>query len=102
MGVSASFGSGDVVLIREGICFNPDPVAMEPDRYVHVISPGYPETWMEGMEVYHNPRALYPLDPGALPGAVHHQLGDSGEVLTSSYGEFQPLSSLTSILVLGV
>jgi len=35
------------------------------------IPPNYKEAWIEGMDVFHNPRALHPLNPDLLPGAAH-------------------------------
>lgn len=58
MGVAAGFGGGNVVLIREGRAYVPDPDADGATPYLHVVGEGYPETWVQGMEVYHNPNAL--------------------------------------------
>ncbi|HEX6208850.1 MAG TPA: hypothetical protein VF058_10910, partial [Actinomycetota bacterium] len=66
---------------------------------LHVVNKEYVENWMEGMDVYHNPRALHPLDPDMLPGAAHHRLLDDGQV-ESFVTQWQPLASLTSIMVL--
>lgn len=99
MGVIAGFGSEGVVLVRQGTAIDPDPDASEPDTFLHVVNKEYVETWMEGMDVYHNPRALHPLDAGLLPGAVHHRLLDDGRV-ESETNQWQPLASLTSILVM--
>lgn len=99
MGVIAGFGSECVFLVRHGTAINPDPNASEPDEFLHVVNKEYVETWMEGMDVYHNPRALHPLDPAMLPGAVHHHLLDDGRI-ESVADQWQPLASFTSILVL--
>jgi len=99
MGALAGFGSEDVVLIRQGTAVDPDPNASEPDTFLHVVNKEYVEIWMEGMDVYHNPRALHPLDPDMLPGAAHHRLLDDGQV-ESFATQWQPLASLTSIMVL--
>jgi|SRR6478752_2164866 len=100
MGVAAGFGTEDVILVREGFVVDLDPDASDPTPFVHVVSEGYPETWMEGMDVYHNPTALNPLDPDLLPGAAHHRVMPDGQVESSSSG-WQPLSSMTSIIVTG-
>ncbi len=85
--------------MRQGTAIDPDPNASEPDMFLHVVNKEYVETWMEGMDVYHNPCALHPLDPELLPGAVHHRLLDDGRV-ESVADQWQPLASLTSILVM--
>lgn len=97
MGVRAGFGSDDVVLIRQGFFADPDPDASEPLPYVHFVGRDDPETWVEGMDVYHNPRATHPLDPALIPGAAHHRLFEGGRIETTFSG-WKPLQSRTSIL----
>ncbi|HCF6874175.1 TPA: hypothetical protein NII69_000474 [Pseudomonas aeruginosa] len=99
MGVLAGFGSKRVRLVREGTAANPDPNSEVPQRFVHEVnSPAYTETWIEGMDVYHNPRAQTPLDPALLPGAAHHWLRDDGQ-LESWVPKWQPFSSMTRIFI---
>jgi hypothetical protein len=97
MGVCAGFGADNVVLIRQGHAINPDPDASEAVPYLHFVTEGYPETWIEGMDVYHNPNALRPLDPELLPGAAHHKLAEGGQVQTTLDG-WKPVDSTTSVL----
>ncbi len=97
MGVCAGFGADNVVLIRSGTAVDPDPNASEGAPYLHFVTEGYPETWIEGMDVYHNPNALHPLDPALLPGAAHHKLMPDGQVQTTLTG-WKPLDSPTSII----
>ncbi|WP_328990339.1 hypothetical protein OG394_29315 [Kribbella sp. NBC_01245] len=99
MGVAAGFGPLNVTLIRRGVAADPDPNASEPTSFVHIVGEGYPESWIEGTDVYHNPHATHPLDPEMLPGAAHHRLMDDGQVETTA-PRWQPLSSVTSIVVL--
>lgn len=56
------------------------------------------ETWIEGMDVFHNPDARVPLDPALLPGAAHHWLQDDGRI-HSLAPAWQPLSSQTLITI---
>lgn len=100
MGVGAGFGSDETVLIRKGFFTNPDPQASEPLPYVHFVVKDDPESWVEGMDVYHNPKTKYPLDPGLLPDASHHRLSDDGRIETQFRG-WKPLQSRTSIMTLG-
>src|ERR1019366_5920566 len=74
MGVRAGFGTDNVILIHSGTAADPAPDASEPVKFVQFVTKGYPGTWVEGMDVYHNPNALHPLDPDLLPGAAHHEL----------------------------
>ncbi|HEY1180779.1 MAG TPA: hypothetical protein VGE56_00630 [Rhodocyclaceae bacterium] len=99
MGVLAGFGSNRVQLVREGTAANRDPNSELPTTFIHnVNSPDYSETWMEGMDVYHNPNAAYPLRPEMLPGAAHHWLRGDGQ-LVSRVPEWQPFGSVTLISV---
>lgn len=98
MGVRAGFGADNVVLIRRGTAVDVDPDASEPVPFVYLVTEGNPETWLEGMDVYHNPNALHPLNPGLLPGAAHHELTADGQIRTT-LSAWKPLESTTSILV---
>ena len=99
MGVLAGFGSKRVHMVREGTAANPDPNSELPAVFVHdVNAPDYSETWVEGMDVFHNPKATHPLDPAMLPGAAHHWLRDDGQ-LESRVPKWQPFGSLTRIFV---
>jgi hypothetical protein len=100
IGVTAGFGACNVVLVRRGTVFDPDPLASEPNSFLHVVNKEYTETWMEGMDVYHNPKAKYPLDPEMLPDAAHHRLMSDGQVETTTTSEWRPLASATSILIM--
>lgn len=99
MGVGAGFGSDETVLIRQGFFADPDPDASEPVPYVHFVVRDDSETWIEGMDVYHNPGAKHPLEPGFRPDAAHHRLMEDGRFETLFRG-WKPLQSRTSILTL--
>ena len=99
MGALAGFGSKRVRMLREGTAANPDPNSEFPTVFMHdVNSPHYSETWMEGMDVFHNPNAVHPLDPVMLPGAAHHRLQEDGQ-LVSLLPKWQPFGSFTHISV---
>lgn len=99
IGVMAGFGSKRVRMIRRGVAANMDPNASVPIPFVQdVNAPDYDETWIEGMDVYHNPNAKYPIDPMMLPGAAHHRPGPDGQVETLA-PKWQPMSSHTLITV---
>lgn len=100
MGFVAGFGSRRVQMVRTGKALNPDPNAAEPFRFATAVDEGYQETWSEGLDIYHNPRALHPLDPRHFPTAMHHHIQPDGQVLSRRLVEgFHPLGSITSILV---
>lgn len=99
MGVLSGFGSKRVQLVRVGTAANPDPNSEHPTAFVHhVNSPDYGETWIEGMDVFHNPNAVHPLNPAMLLGAAHHRLGEDGQ-LVSQIPVWQPFGSVTHIQV---
>lgn len=87
MGLKAGFGAAGIKMVRVGTRYVPDPNVSEPEPFdLEVHSPDYTEEWIEGLEIYHNPNALHPLDPDAFPGAVHHVF-DEGKIVTYSNGD---------------
>lgn len=99
MGVLAGFGSKNVQLIRKGFVADFNPNAANPKAFeLAVNSNSYHESWIEGMDVYHNPNAKYPLKNSMLLGAAHHRLLKDGTI-DSKLPEWHPLSSLTYITV---
>lgn len=95
MGVIGEFGSKRVLLIREGTYVDHDPNATEPKAFRQIVNaPDYKEVWSEGLDVFHNPRALIPLEPSLLPGAAHHFLQDDGNVVSYT-SDWHPLGSVT-------
>ena len=76
-----------------------DPNASAPKPFeVEVNSTDYRESWIEGMDVYHNPNALHPLHSEMLPGAAHHFIKADGQ-LHSFVPDWQPMGSTTQIYV---
>jgi hypothetical protein len=99
IGLLAGFGSKRVELLREGLAADPDPNASKPRPFRHRVNDAdYSETWVEGVDIYHNPNALHPFDPDLLPGATHSWLRVDGQI--ESIGPaWQPLSSRTLIAI---
>ena len=99
MGVVAGFGSRRVLLIRRGFAFDHNPNTADPRQFSHVVNaPDYSETWTEGLDVYHNPRAKHPIGPEMLPGAAHHYLLSNGQI-DSYIPDWHPLGSHTIIML---
>jgi hypothetical protein len=95
MGLLAGFGSPRLRLWRVGLVVNHDPNSTTPIPFRHSVNdPAYRESWSEGMDVWHNPIALHPLDPDALPLAAQHRLLADGQV-TSNVPQWHPLVSRT-------
>jgi hypothetical protein len=98
MGVFAGFGSGRVVLMRVGTAYDPNPDAVVPVPYHRVVgAPSYTETWGEGLNVFHNPKAKFPLDREMLTQAAHHRL-DEGRI-ASITPPGHPFGSITHMLM---
>lgn len=99
MGVLAGFGSPNVQLIRQGWVVDHDPKALEPRMFRQLVDPhACSETWVEGLDVFHNPRATHPIHPMMLPSAAHHRLLPDGN-MDSLTPDWHPLGSVTLVVV---
>lgn len=95
MGLQGGFGSGRVLMIREGTAVDHDPNALEPKIFRAVVnSEGYEEGWVEGANIFHNPNALHPVPEDWFPGAAQHHLLPDGQMLSTT-PDFHPYSSTT-------
>lgn len=84
-------------MLRAGLAYNPDPNASVPMKYFRdVDKEGYRETWSEGLNIYHNPNARYPLDDSFFPHCMNHRL--KGKLVVHSIPEFHPFTAETLIL----
>lgn len=102
IGVLAGFAPEKHKYYRIGHLFDPDPDAMVGIPFkVDVSDPAYNEYWGDEVQVFHNPRALRPLPPQALPDAAHIRFSDGklladalpGRVLSSMTLVFSPRPS---------
>ena len=99
MGMLAGFHNDDLLMVRSGTCVNHDPDATNPAAFEAVVNAdGYDETWVEGLDVYHNPRATLPLPKHFISGAAHHHCDSEGRWTTHA-PSFHPLASRTETLV---
>ena len=81
MGVRAGFGDRFVTIRRAGGWNDPHPDAFEPILFnLDVESPRYAENWHDELEIYHNPRALRPIDDDLFPGIAHFRIEDGEAV----------------------
>lgn len=97
MGVVAGFAESDVRYVRFGLRYNSDPDAtMGTPFFDDVQSTEYEEWWTDEIQVFHNPKAVHPLEFMALPGATHHYFED-GELQTLA-PEGSVLSSYTMLM----
>jgi len=99
IGLLAGFGSKKVRMIRRGTVVDTNPNSSQPKTFEHDVNAAtYSETWMEGLDVFHNPNAKEPLDPAMLPGAAHHFLSEDYQLQTFA-PDWHPFGSVTQIFV---
>jgi len=94
MGRLAGFGRPDQTIMRCGFKHKHDNNAALPEYFCFEIAPGkVTETWAEGLSIFHNPHAKYPVDRSNFPNVAHHYFED-GQII-SYLPEFHPYSSYT-------
>jgi len=95
MGVQGGFGSGKVLMMREGTAVNHDHDALEPKYFRAIVnSEGYTEQWIEGANIFHNPKAVCPVPEEWFPGAAHHRILPDGQMLSTT-PDFHPFGSIS-------
>lgn len=81
-------------LIRHGVCHDHNPNAALPTAFVFDVEPGKcKETWGEGLSLFHNPNARFPIPEETFPSIAHYRFID-GQI-RSILPEFHRYSSLT-------
>lgn len=97
LGLIAGFGNKDIHMYRRGLAYNHAADALDPIPFNRDVNgPDYHENWVEGLDVFHNPRAVKPIERHILPGAAHHYLQPNG-VMRSLIPDWHPLGSQTLI-----
>ena len=99
MGKLAGLGCNNVKLIRSRYQFDPDSEALEPIQFsIDIDSPDYEESWSDSLIMFHNPSALYPINPEWF-GTISHTCVDkeSGKFI-GSYQPYDVLSSVTMVV----
>lgn len=72
MGKLAGFCGKNVIMMRSGGRYNPDPNAEDPIPFVsNIDDPDYEESWSDTLMMYHNPYAKIPLDPRLFSDISH-------------------------------
>lgn len=99
MGYQSGYHRGNLSICRKGLCHDPDPKAAEPREFFYWLDePPHEESWGEGLEVFHNPRALIRLPRGYFPNAADHVLKNG--VIDTLGPSFHPfMSHMTNIAV---
>ena len=100
MGKIAGLGSQNVKMFREGYMHDPNPDAIHPIPFMKdVDSPDYEESWSEGLVMFHNPNAKYPVDIDSFPDISHLYYSEE----RGFYGYQQPFDVFGSMtIVIGI
>ncbi len=94
IGLQAGFGEGKTTIVRGGFCLKVDDL---PQPFTYIVGENdYTETWVEGLTVFHNPKALNPLPFDSIPGAAHFFI-ENGELLGHT-PDFHPIGSTSFVL----
>lgn len=96
MGKQAGFGESNIKLIRRGTMHDHDPNASLPKLFAYEVDESCEETWAEGMNMFHNPRALHPVPEELFPSIAHHYFKD--DMIVANLPEVHVYSSMTMIL----
>jgi hypothetical protein len=97
MGRVAGFGDPSIKIIFHGLCHKHDENSASPDSFWYEVGNDYTENWREGISLFHNPKALYPLSPDMFPDVAHHFMQEDGQIL-SMLPEFHPYNSMTVMI----
>lgn len=93
IGRQAGFGPDNIIMHRFGTHHNHDPNASLPKQFAYQVTTESNETWGEGLSMFHNPNAKYPVPEELFPSIAHHYF-DNGQII-SHLPEFHPYSSMT-------
>ncbi|MFC2176084.1 hypothetical protein ACFLR1_03855 [Bacteroidota bacterium] len=98
-GKLAGLGSDNVRMIRYCAITNPEPSSIYPFLKVFdVDDPDYEEGWGDGLIMYHNPVAKYPLNPSLFPEITHMFFEPSTMEFRMFLGECDILNSYTIVV----
>jgi len=95
MGIQAGFNVPNIKTFRWGMAHNHDPNASKPNLFNYEVTEKSNETWAEGLNLFHNPKAKQQIAPEIFPTIAHHFLRDDGNII-SWLPDFHPYASITS------
>jgi len=65
IGYQAGYHRGNLKIVRRGTYYDSNPDAVKPLLFAYELDERpIPETWGEGLMVFHNPNAIYPIKKG--------------------------------------
>ncbi|MDH6309080.1 hypothetical protein M2451_001462 [Dysgonomonas sp. PFB1-18] len=96
MGKLRGYGSEDVIMQRVGVCYSHELNASSPHEFNYIVGINGPkETWEQGLSMFHNPQAKYPIDKELFPNIVH---GYFDGQFYAYVPEFHPMNSQTHLI----
>ena len=98
MAIKCGFDSDGVHVLHTG--YRLDLSQDEPMKvpFSAEVEVDYPEDWVDGMDVFHNPKTVIPQDPELIPGAAHHILTPDDNV-SNLYPDRHLIASRTALVV---
>lgn len=72
MGIQIGHKKENIKVFRYATTFNHELNATTPNIEFYEVNEDCTETWSEGLNLYHNPNALNPINPDLFPGVAHH------------------------------
>lgn len=96
IGKQCGFDENDTTMIRLVLLHNHDENASKPHFVRYVVTEESEETWGEGISIYHNPNAKYPLAKDFFPSAAQYTL--EKEMVVSILPEVYVYSSFTWLI----
>ena len=99
MGQLGKYRSDKLIMIRDGLCYNPEENSNIPLRFKYIVGdPNFPEAWGQGISVFHNPNAKHPVAFEIFEDVQHLKFKNG---LIANYTPlFFPISSITLIFEL--
>lgn len=96
VGKQAGFGNDDIDMYRFGSCHDHSPNASLPKFFNYQVTTKTNETWAEGLSMFHNPNARFPVPQELFPSIAHHNFY-KGQII-STLPDFHPYSSATFLI----
>lgn len=77
IGKQCGLDENNVLMYRIASVYNPDPNAVIPQIFSYFVTEQNSEPWSEGVTVFHNPNAKYPLPADFFPNAAQCYLQEN-------------------------
>lgn len=99
MGYHYGCMSSFMKVFRRGVCYDHNPKALRPRPFAYDLDEKFDENWGEGLEVFYNPNAKFPLPHDYFFDAGFHYI-ENEEIITY-LPDFHPYYSKTYTTIFG-